>query len=130
MNHGPRSRSLPKVLAAVALGVSSLVLSFGCKGKLEQKECDKLRGQAFDLLNKAQPCAVDTDCKQSEWPGCEKPSNQKTADAIAPLKQQFTEGQCTEAAQECRKAPQVYCKQGLCVHREVGITPTDEIQIQ
>jgi hypothetical protein len=127
---GPFARFPAQLLLSAALGVSTLFSALGCDKALEEKECAKLRGQAFDLLNKAQPCATDNDCMQSEWPGCEKPSNQKTADAIRPMREQFTAGQCVEPKQECRKPPQVYCKQGLCVHREVGMTPTDEIQVQ
>lgn len=130
MTHGLPLRPSARLLCSVALGLSTLLSGLGCDKALEEKECAKLRGQAFDLLNKAQPCATDNDCIQSEWPGCEKPSNQKTADAIRPMRAEFTAGQCVEPKQECRKPPQVYCKQGLCVHREVGITPTDEIQVQ
>jgi hypothetical protein len=130
MTYGSPPRSSARLWVSAALCFSALFSAIGCDKALEQKECDKLRGQAFDLLNKAQPCATDNDCMQSEWPGCEKPSNQKTADAIRPMRAEFTAGQCAEAKQECRKPPQVYCKQGLCVHREVGITPTDEIQVQ
>ena len=130
MTHGPTPRPSARLLLSVALVLSTLVSALGCDKALEEKECAKLRGQAFDLLNKAQPCATDNDCVQSEWPGCEKPSNQKTAEAIRPMRAEFTAGQCVEPKQECRKPPQVYCKQGLCVHREVGITPTDEIQVQ
>ena len=51
----------------------ALVLLAGCSNKMDPKECDKLRGDAFDLLNKAQFCNTDVDCKPSDWPGCCRP---------------------------------------------------------
>jgi hypothetical protein len=102
----------------------------GCDKKLPPEECDKLRGQAFELLNKAQPCASDADCRQSEWPGCERPVNGKTVEAIKQMKTTYTEGKCEEKKMDCRKAPTVYCKQGLCVHKEAAMKPPSEITIQ
>lgn len=112
---------LSKLLALGAVGFVGLVAAPGCEKKMEPEECDKVRGEAFQMLNKAQPCATDADCKQSEWPGCEKPVNGKTSDALKPLQTKFTEGKCEEKKIECRKPPPVYCKQGLCVHREPGV---------
>ncbi len=114
----------PRALALGALGWVALLCAPGCEKKLEQKDCDALRGQGFEILNKAQPCANDTDCQQSEWPGCEKPLAKKSQEGIAPLKAKYTEGKCEQyekkPAPECRKPPPVYCKQGLCVHKEQG----------
>jgi hypothetical protein len=102
----------------------------GCESRLKPEECDTLRGQAFEILNKAQPCASDADCQQSEWPGCEKPLSKKSADEqIAPLKAKFTEGKCEEKKVECRKPPPVYCKQGLCVHKEAGMPVMDDTPV-
>lgn len=117
-------------LATFAVGITLAALSTSCKPKLKPEECATTRKEAFEILNKAQPCATDPDCHQSSWPGCEKPSNQKTLDAIKPIHEKFTNGQCEDPKPECRAAPEVYCKQGLCVHREKGIVPSDEIQIQ
>jgi hypothetical protein len=114
-------RTTPFVLAFSALGALALLVAPGCEKRMEPEECDKIRGEAFQMLNKAQLCATDADCKQSEWPGCEKPVNGKTSDALKPMQTSFTEGKCEEKKLECRKPPPVYCKQGLCVHREAGV---------
>lgn len=131
------SRSVHRLLRA-PLCAAPLVLALlaGCDSKMEAKECDKLRGEAFDLLNKAQHCNTDADCRQSDWPGCAKPISQTTADKIKPMSEQFTKGKCEEPKLECKEAPESYCKQGLCTHREKGVpegagnTPTDQIIIQ
>src|SRR5688572_14422422 len=102
------------VLALAAL------LTSGCGSKMDVKECDKLRGEAFDLINKGQRCNGDADCRQSEWPGCAKPVSQETFDKISPMAQSFKKGQCEEPKLECRESPEAYCKQGLCVHRETS----------
>ena len=62
-----------------------LALLAGCDSKMEPKECDKLRGDAFEMVNKAQHCNTDVDCRQSEWPGCAKPISNATSDKIKPL---------------------------------------------
>jgi hypothetical protein len=105
-------------------------------GKLDAKECDKLRGDAFDIVNKAQHCNTDTDCRQSAWPGCAKPLSNQTFDEIKPMADAYKKGQCEEPKTECKPPPEVYCKQGLCVHRELGTpegakdTPLDQIKIE
>ncbi len=114
----------------------ALVLLAGCSNKMDPKECDKLRGDAFDLLNKAQFCNTDVDCKPSDWPGCAKPESSVTAEKIKPFAEGFKKGQCDEPKPECREALPVYCKQGLCAHRERGTsegsgnTPADQIIIK
>jgi hypothetical protein len=119
-------------LACAAFAVFAVA---GCENKLEAKECDKLRGEAFDLVNKGQQCNNDADCRQSEWPGCERAITNATYDKIKPMADQFKTGKCEEPKMECRKPPEAYCKQGLCVHREKGVpegagnTPADQIQI-
>jgi hypothetical protein len=93
-------------------------------------------GQAFDLVNKAQHCNTDADCRQSAWPGCQKPVSNVTFDKIKPMSDSFKKGVCDEPKVDCRPAPEAYCKQGLCVHREAGTpegagnTPTDQIIIK
>ena len=120
---------VPAVIASVALGT-------GCSSKLEPKECDKIRGEAFELLNKGQQCNDDKDCRQSDWPGCAKPISNTNSDKIAPMAAIYKKGQCEEPKIECKKPPESYCKQGLCVHREIGTpegagnTPTDQIKIE
>jgi hypothetical protein len=133
----PRRRPLRRALAALPLALlASLALLAGCESKMEPKECDKLRGDAFELLNKAQHCNTDADCRQSDWPGCAKPLSNATAEKLKPMADQYKTGKCEEPKVECKSPPDVYCKQGLCVHREKGTpegagnTPTDQIQIQ
>ena len=53
------SSAFLSLAAALAL---ALPLMGGCSNDMEPKECDKLRGEAFDLLNKAQHCDTDKDC--------------------------------------------------------------------
>jgi hypothetical protein len=115
--------------AMVALAVA-LTPYAGCEKRLKPEECDALRGEAFQELNKAQPCASDADCQQSEWPGCEKPLAKKThADKIQGLQAKFVEGKCEEKKADCRKPPPVYCKQGLCVHKEAGMPVMDDAPV-
>jgi hypothetical protein len=106
--------------------LSALIFCFGsllgCGSKMDAKECDKIRGDAFDMVNAAQHCSTDADCKQSEWPGCARAVNTKTVDAIKPMADNFKKGQCEETKLDCKAPPESYCKQGLCVHREKGTT--------
>ena len=102
-------------------GILALAVSApGCEKKLEAEQCDKLRGDAFQTLNKAHHCGTDADCRQSAWPGCQKPINVKDHDLIKPLEDQYKQGKCEEPKIDCVAPPEVYCKQGLCVHREKG----------
>ncbi len=118
--------SLRLALLAAGFGALVFVTVPGCEKKMEPAACDKLRGDAFALLNKAHHCANDTDCRQSEWPGCQKPINNKDFDTIAPWKNEFTTGKCEEPKIDCPKeTPASYCKQGLCVHREKGRNEND-----
>jgi hypothetical protein len=103
---------------------------------MDSKECGKIREDAFELVNKAQHCNGDADCKPSDWPGCSKPLSQTSYDKVKGMRDAFTKGKCEEPKADCREAPPVYCKQGLCVHREKGTaegagnTPTDQIIVQ
>jgi hypothetical protein len=103
---------------------------------MDPKECGKLREDAFELLNKAQHCNTDAECRQSEWPGCAKPVSLESADKIKAMHDPFTKGKCEEPKSDCRESPPVYCKQGLCVLKEKGTpegagnTPTDQIIIK
>src|SRR5215831_16587997 len=127
---------LIRPIAALLVVPVIVVAAMACSGKLDEKECDKLRGDAFDILNKAQKCAVDADCRQSEWPGCPKPLSNQTFDQLKPMAGAYKKGKCEEPKTDCKPAPEVYCKQGLCVHREKGMPESvgqpadDEIKIQ
>lgn len=127
---------LSHMVAALFAVALALPLAGGCSNKMDPKECSKLREDSFELLNKAQHCNTDADCRQSDWPGCSKPLSLSVYDKIKPMHDAFSKGQCEEAKPECREVPQVYCKQGLCVHREKGTpegasnTPADKIIVQ
>lgn len=107
----------------------------GCSNKLEQKECDKLRGEGFDLINAAQHCNTDADCSQSQWPGCARAVNAKTVASAGLISEKYKKGECEEPKLTCKPPPDAYCKQGLCVHREKGTqdgagAPAGDIIIQ
>src|SRR5262249_5764559 len=96
INRRHQGRSRPKLIRdnkdgmltrpiAAALVAPLVVLASMACNKLDQKECDKIRGDAFEILNKAQHCSVDADCRQSEWPGCPKPLSNKTFDDLKPM---------------------------------------------
>ncbi|HVY46599.1 MAG TPA: hypothetical protein VHB21_12010 [Minicystis sp.] len=106
------------IAAALSVPMLAALALAGCDNKMEPKECDKLRGDAFDLVNQAQHCDSDKDCRQSEWPGCAKPLSNATFDKIEPMRQKYKTGKCDEPKVDCKPPPEVYCKQGLCVHRE------------
>ena len=126
---------MKRYLLILVVPVLSL-LFVACSSKLDPKDCDKLRGDAFDLLNKAQHCNTDADCRQSDWPGCERPESSETFEKIKPMRDQFKKGKCEEPNIPCKSPPEVYCKQGLCVAREKGSTeglqapPPDQIQVK
>lgn len=125
-------------LAPLTLALALVLPLSGCGNKLDAAECDKLRGEAFELINGAHHCNSDTDCRVSDWPvseSCDKPVNGKNYDAVKVLGDKFKAGQCEEAAVECRKPPVSYCKQGLCVFREISkpgapAPAGDEIKIE
>ena len=109
-----------RIPLSIAWLLSLAALSLGCSQKIDAVACDKLRGEAFEMLNKAQHCNGDNDCRPSAWPGCSKPLSEKTHGAIQPLSAAFTKGECEEPKSECREPLEVYCKQGLCVVRELA----------
>ncbi len=132
----PAARPTSLATALAVIFAFALPLSSGCSNTMDPKECDKLRGDAFDMLNKAQHCDTDADCLQSDWPGCAKPLSKPGLEQLKPLKASYQKGKCEEPKVECKEPPPVYCKQGLCVHREKGTpegagnTPTDQIIIK
>jgi hypothetical protein len=110
--------------------VSAAFLALACGSEMEAKECDKLRGDAFEVLNEAHHCNSDADCRLSEWPGCDKPISVASFAKIKDHRDKFTAGQCKEPEQKCRPAPVAYCKQGLCVFREEGTAPARGAEIK
>lgn len=106
--------------AAVVVGGAMGVALGACDRKVDQQACLALRGEAFDIINEPHTCDGDVDCALSEWPGCAKPVSNKNRARIGPVREKFTQGRCVEEKTECRTAPEVYCKQGLCVFREMA----------
>jgi len=92
---------------------------FTACGKLDPKECKKLRDSAFDLINTANMCTADPECKESEWPGCAKPINVTNFDKIHAMMETFTKGKCEEQPKgKCQTpTPKVYCQEGICGFR-------------
>ena len=110
------------------LVVPLLTLVFGCEATLSPAECEGLRLDAFAIRNNSahnapHTCATDADCVGTTWPGCAYPVSAKNNDKIMDLKKKFSAGKCEEPKKECRKPPEVYCKQGLCVFREKAAAP-------
>jgi hypothetical protein len=85
--------------------------------KLSPEECKKLRDQAFELINTANMCSADPECKPSEWPGCAKPVNSQSFDKMHAMMETFKKGKCEEKPAECKQAPPVYCQEGICAFR-------------
>src|SRR3954462_11301913 len=85
--------------------------------KLSPEECKKLRDQAFELINTANMCSADAECKPSEWPGCAKPVNSQSFDKMHGMMESFKKGKCEEKPPECKPAPPVYCQEGICGFR-------------
>lgn len=94
--------------------------ALGCGNKLDDAKCEVLRSEAFDIINAAHVCADDADCVPTSWPGCAKPVSSKNKTRVAELKEKFDQGKCVEAKANCRETPEIYCKQGLCVFRELA----------
>ena len=113
-------------LAPAALGwlLVGLIAAAGCN--LSDEECLKVRTEAFDIINESHVCGDDSDCYRTEWPGCGKPVSSKNLARLDPLQEKFDTGGCKEEPADCRNAPEVYCKQGLCVLRELKAMPTSE----
>lgn len=112
-------RRKAKVVAGSFGWTLALVVASGCN-TADSKECESLRGQAFDIINTAHVCADDADCVPTSWPGCSKPVNSKNKARVVELKEKFDKGKCVEAEAKCRETPEIYCKQGLCVFRELA----------
>lgn len=115
---------LPRWLACGALALTGAMVALfgavGCEKKMDPAECDKIRGEAFELLNKGQPCATDADCKEASYPQCRRPVNAKNFASLGEMEKKTKDGKCEAKVEECKDSPPVYCKQGLCANREPG----------
>src|SRR6266850_1735130 len=78
--------------------------------RLRPEECTKLRDQAFELINTANMCSADPECKPSEWPGCAKPVNGQSFDKMHAMMESFKKGKCEEKPSPCKPAPPVFCQ--------------------
>lgn len=116
-----RPGNLARALAAAVAAAAVAVLGFaGCSSKLEDKECTKLKIEAFDVVNKAQHCNNDVDCKGSFWPDCGKPLSAVNGEEIKKKEDAYYAGKCEEAKPDCKDTTPIYCKQGLCTRKEKG----------
>jgi hypothetical protein len=115
-----RSRILPRAAAAVLLAAIAALGFAGCSSKMEEKECTKLKIEAFDVLNKPQHCNGDADCNASDWPDCAKPLSAANGAEVKKRSDAYFAGKCEEAKPACTDQTPVYCKQGLCTRKEKG----------
>ena len=116
-----RSLRTPRSLAALAaLAAAALVIFPSCSGKMDEKDCTKLKIESFDILNKPQHCNTDVDCKGSVWPDCAKPLSQVNSDEIKKKQDPYFTGKCEETKPDCKDTTPIYCKQGLCTRKEKG----------
>lgn len=115
-----RSRPLHRAAAAALLLATAALAAAGCSGKMEEKECTKLKIEAFDILNKPQHCNTDADCSPSTWPDCAKPLSGANMEEIKKRSETYFTGKCEETKPACTDTTPVYCKQGLCTRKEKG----------
>ena len=106
----PRARRAIASLFAAALPL--LAFAPGCDSKMDPKQCDQIRGDAFDLVNKGQQCNSDADCEQSAWPGCAKPISKATGEKLKPMADKYKQGKCEEPKDDCKPPPEVYAAAG------------------
>jgi len=97
--------------------VVCVVFGSSACSKLSPEECTKLGDQAFELINTANMCSADPECKPTEWPGCAKPVNSQNFDKMHAMMETFKKGKCQEKPPECKPAPPVYCQEGICAFR-------------
>jgi hypothetical protein len=89
--------------------------------KMDPQECMKVRDQAFELINQANNCSSDADCKPTEWPGCKKPVSGENFAKIHGMMETFQKGKCEEKPNQCPKdSPPTYCAEGICAFRYKG----------
>jgi hypothetical protein len=101
------------------------LLSLACS-KMDPKECTKLRDGAYELVNQANNCSSDADCRATEWPGCKKPVSGENFTKIHGMMGSFQKGKCEEPpAQKCADVPATYCAEGICAFRYKGMPGQD-----
>jgi hypothetical protein len=103
--------------AAVQLAPLVFAMLLAACSKLSQQECTKLRDSAFELINTANVCTADPECKASEWPGCAKPVNAQSFEKMHGMMETFKKGKCEEKPPTCKPSPPVFCQEGLCAFR-------------
>ncbi len=86
----------------VQLAVAVLAMPLFACSKMDPKECTKLRDTAFELINTANVCTADAECKPSEWPGCSKPVNVQNFDKMHAMMESFKKGKCEEKLPQCK----------------------------
>jgi len=97
----------------------------GACSKMSPEECMKLRDSAFELINSANMCSSDAECKPSEWPGCTKPVNAANFDKIHAMMERTKKGKCEEKPAQCKPPPPVYCQEGICGFRYKAMPGAD-----
>jgi hypothetical protein len=102
----------------------SLALLAACS-KMSPEECTKLRDSAFELINTANMCSSDAECKPSEWPGCTKPVNAANFDKIHAMMESTKKGKCEEKPTQCKPPLPVYCQEGICGFRYKAMPGSD-----
>jgi hypothetical protein len=111
-------RSLSFIVPLIALPALSLV--GGACSKMDPAECTKLRDGAYVLINQANNCSTDADCRPTEWPGCQKPVSGENFAKIHGMMESFQKGKCEEKPTKCQEVPKTYCAEGICAFRYKG----------
>lgn len=104
---------------------ATLPLAILACSKMDPKDCAKLRESSFELINTANNCSTDADCRPTEWPGCGRPVSTQNFEAIHRSMESFRKGKCEEKPVTCKPPPPTYCAEGICAFRYKGQTGTD-----
>jgi hypothetical protein len=99
-----------------------------CSNKMDPKDCAKLKEAAFEVVNQANVCSSNADCKPSTWPGCPKPLNPANTDKVKASMDAFQKGQCEEGKMNCPPPPASYCQEGICAFRYKPEEPAMKIE--
>jgi hypothetical protein len=104
--------------------------SLSACSKMDPKDCAQLRESSFELINAANNCSTDSDCRPTEWPGCQRPINAQNFDAIHQKMESFRKGKCEEKPANCKQAPAVYCAEGICAFRYKGTQQPGDVRFE